>query len=153
MPSPSSHIATISRRWVAAVLSSQGCVCHQSSHILPSLMLWLSASYHLSSFPGLLDLLLLPGWPRGPLYCSPPRNDMHILAWNCAALNCATERSSPVGSWDQGLQPVIPGPLGPVDVSRGPGRVEGEALWGTFNCLSPLQTEDLPFGLLFLNAE
>lgn len=131
--SPSSHIATISRRWVAAVLFSQGCVCHKSSHTLLSLMLWLSASYYLSSFPGLLDLLVLPAWPRGPLHCSPPRDDIHILAWNCAVLNCATELSSPAGSWDQSFQPVVPGPLGSVDVSQGPGRVEGAALGGTFN--------------------
>lgn len=68
-------------------------------------------------------------------------------------LTCATELSSPAGFWDQSFQPMIPGPLGSVDVSQGPSRVEGEALGGTFNCLSLLQTENLPFDLLFLNAK
>lgn len=74
--------------------------------------------------------LVLPGWPWGPLNCSPPRDDIHILAWKCAVLNCATELSSPAGSWDQSFQPVVPGPVGSVDVSQGPGRVVGRPLKG-----------------------
>ena len=42
-------------------------ICHKPHHTLLSLVFWLRAGCHLSSFPGLLDLLRLPAWrPRLP---------------------------------------------------------------------------------------